>query len=258
MRMKNLLHPLLPVAAILLAGGCHLLRSNGEAAPAVVRDADQLLLVTTTGWDSITGQLQRFTRDGGGWRSEGDAIPIVVGRTGLAWGAGFDQPGDPAAGVSGPHKREGDGRSPAGAFRLRLAFGFAPADSLRGVRVPYLPLRATTECVDDTASVHYNSVIDRSELSVVDWKSSERMRSIGLYRLGVIVDYNAAPPVKARGSCIFLHIWGGPRSPTSGCTAMEAPELERVVRWLDPRAKPVLVQLPAEAYRQLRESWALP
>jgi L,D-peptidoglycan transpeptidase YkuD (ErfK/YbiS/YcfS/YnhG family) len=70
--------------------------------------------------------------------------------------------------------------------------------------------------------------------------------------MGVIVGYNAAPPTKGRGSCIFLHIWAGPRSTTAGCTAMDASELDQLTRWLDRVRRPVLVQLPRAEYERLR------
>jgi D-alanyl-D-alanine dipeptidase len=126
------------------------------------------------------------------------------------------------------------------------------------VRLPYLQLTPDIECVDDTASSHYNAVVDRGRVPAVDWQSSERMRAVPVYRLGIIVDYNAAPAVKARGSCIFFHIWNGPRSTTVGCTALDAPELERLLAWLDPRARPAVVQLPADMYAALRIGWQLP
>ena len=49
----------------------------------------------------------------------GEAIPAVVGRNGLAWGRGVRT--DLPAGE--PQKREGDGRAPAGIFKLGPAFG---------------------------------------------------------------------------------------------------------------------------------------
>jgi hypothetical protein len=39
---------------------------------------------------------------------------------------------------------------------------------------------------------------------------------------------------------------------------MDAGELERLVRWLDPARSPTLVQLPAREYERLRASWGLP
>lgn len=224
--------------------------------PSALAGATQLIVVTTDGWEATSGRLRRFTRDRADapWRSEGSAVPIVVGRTGLAWGVGFDRFAD----GSEPHKREGDGKSPAGVFPFGTAFGFAPPDTVRWLRLPYLQLVATTECVDDTASAHYAEVLDRSAVARVDWRSSERMRQIGVYRLGAVIEYNASPPTKGRGSCVFFHIWGGPSSHTAGCTAMDAGELERLVAWLDPRARPVVLQVPLSVYERLRGEWGLP
>src|SRR5688572_12034873 len=229
------------------------------SAQQPVTRATQLVGVTTPGWNATTGELRRFVRDGVGapWRRVGNAVPIVVGRTGLAWGVGFDRFAARTA-LAGPRKREGDGRSPAGVYTLGDAFGFAPADSMNWVRLPYLRLRPSTECVDDTSSTHYNRVVDRRAVRSVDWRSSERMREIPLYRLGVVIDYNAAPPTRARGSCIFFHIWSGPRSTTAGCTALEGSELRRLMTWLDPRARPVVVQVPAGVYTRVRAEWGLP
>jgi D-alanyl-D-alanine dipeptidase len=242
------------VVAWLAASG-----SSQVAAQQPVTRATQLVVVTTPAWNATTGQLRRFVRDGvrAPWRRVGTAVPIVVGRTGLAWGVGFDRFAARTA-IAGPRKREGDGRSPAGVYTLGDAFGFAPADSMNWVRLPYLRLRPSTECVDDTSSTNYNRVVDRRAVRSVDWRSSERMREIPLYQLGVVIDYNAAPPTRARGSCIFFHIWSGPRSTTAGCTALEASELRRLMTWLDPRARPVVVQVPAGVYARVRAEWGLP
>ena len=217
--------------------------------------AQQLVVVTTPAWDSISGTMQRFTRlrSSSKWRADGAPVRVVVGRTGLAWGA--DSLG---RGGRGPRKREGDGRAPAGMFPLDTAFGFAPATAVSWVRLPYVELRDGTECVDDSASAHYNTVVERGAVPAVDWSSAEQMRHIEQYRLGVIVGYNAAPIRRGRGSCIFLHIWAGPTTPTAGCTAFPAAEVESLVRWLDPRLRPMLVQLPSAEYVRLRERWQLP
>jgi D-alanyl-D-alanine dipeptidase len=218
-------------------------------------EVQQLVVVTTPAWDSIAGTMRRFTRMRPGltWRADGAPVPVVVGRTGLAWGA--DSLGRRGR---GPRKREGDGRAPAGMFSLDTVFGFAPASAASGVRLPYLELRDGTECVDDTASVHYNTVVDRGSVATVDWTSAEPMRRIDQYRLGVIVGYNGNPARRGRGSCIFLHIWAGPTTPTAGCTAFPATEVESLVRWLDPRLHPMLVQLPVAEYARLRTRWQLP
>jgi D-alanyl-D-alanine dipeptidase len=143
-------------------------------------------------------------------------------------------------------------------FALDTAFGFAPAGSVGEVRLPYVQLLPTTDCVDDTASIHYNTVVDKSRVSSVDWNSAEHMRAIGQYEIGVIVGYNASPPVKGRGSCIFLHIWSWPESHTAGCTAFDETKLRATMQWLDPARNPVLVQLTSSAYTQVREKYELP
>ena len=217
--------------------------------------SQQLVMVVTSNWTSTTGTMTRFERatPTSVWNRLEAPIPLVVGRTGIAWGVGFDD-----VSSDGPHKQEGDGKAPAGMFPLDTAFGFAPRDSMQNVRLPYVQLRPTTDCVDDTASNHYNTVVDRTAVSRVDWNSAEHMRQVAQYKIGVIVGYNASPPVKGRGSCIFLHIWTGPDSHTAGCTAFDEAKLREVMLWLDPVKRPLLVQLTADEYERLVVKWRLP
>jgi D-alanyl-D-alanine dipeptidase len=235
---------------------------NAQAAPAdVLAGARQLLVVTTPAPDAIDGRLQRYERGRADqtWRAVGDAVPIVVGKSGLAWGSGLIP-----ASAPGLVKKEGDGRSPEGVFALGTSFGYAAA-ALRGAKLAYLPLDANTECVDDPASQHYNRVVGRNTVAP-DWNSSERMRNMGeSYRWGIVVDHNniAAPatdpkPVAGGGSCIFLHVWKGPGKGTAGCTAMAQPDIESLLTWLDPDRHPLLVQLTAANYARLRSAWQLP
>ena len=222
---------------------------------AEIEAARQLVVVVTPSWTSTTGTLTRFERSGGteAWTRVDAPTPVVVGRTGLAWGVGFD-----GVSADGPHKHEGDGKAPAGIFPLDTAFGFATSPSMVQVRLPYVQLLPTTDCVDDTASIHYNTIVDKSRVSSVDWNSAEHMRAIGQYEIGVIVGYNASPPVKGRGSCIFLHIWNGPESHTAGCTAFDETKLRATMQWLDPAKNPLLVQLTSSVYTQVRARYELP
>jgi D-alanyl-D-alanine dipeptidase len=222
---------------------------------AAVDASQQLVVVTSPSWTSTVGIMTRFERASptSAWRRIDAPIPLVVGRTGIAWGIGFDN-----VSSDGPHKREGDGKSPAGIFALDTAFGFSPRESLPNIRLPYVQLLSTTDCVDDTASTHYNTVVDRRTVPLVDWNSAEHMREVPQYRIGVIVGYNSSPPVKGRGSCIFLHIWAGPDSHTAGCTAFDEAKLREIMQWLDPRKRPLLVQLTGDQYNKLKASWRLP
>jgi len=222
---------------------------------SLIDRSQQVVVVTTPGWSSTTGTMQRFERASpdAEWRAKGAREPVVVGRTGIAWGVGFD-----GVATDGPHKREGDGKSPAGIFPLDTVFGFAAPDSMTNVRLPYVQLLPTADCVDDTTSSHYNTVVDKASVTKVDWNSAEHMRQVRQYEVGVIVGYNAMPPVKARGSCIFLHIWAGPASHTAGCTAFAEPKVREMITWLDPKSRPLLVQLTTTQYASLRIRWKLP
>ena len=224
----------------------------------------QLLLVTTDSWNATTGRLQRYRRSGRRWTAVGGSVATVVGRNGLGWGRGLHAARDARSGD--PAKREGDGRAPAGAFRLTAAFGYSASES---TGLPYVATDADTECVDDAASPAYNTVRERTPGDA--WTSHEEMRRAdGLYRIGVVVAHNGpgvdpalvagqgGAAVPAGGSCIFLHVWNGPASTTSGCTAMPDAALQAILAWLDADAEPVLVQLPRAERARLARAWGLP
>jgi L,D-peptidoglycan transpeptidase YkuD (ErfK/YbiS/YcfS/YnhG family) len=219
-------------------------------------DHQQAVAVKTTDWTAPQGILQCYERSSpkDNWRPVGEAISVVVGRNGLGWGIGLHTTVLP----EGPEKREGDGRAPAGVFRLSSAFGYAPPGKYSWIRLPYHEATPVLRCVDDAQSRHYNRIVDTS-LIKPDWKSDEEMRRAdNQYRLGIIVDHNANPAILGKGSCIFMHIWQGSDAGTAGCTAMSQENMERLLRWLDPSANPILIQLPEATYKQLRPVCSFP
>jgi L,D-peptidoglycan transpeptidase YkuD (ErfK/YbiS/YcfS/YnhG family) len=228
--------------------------ATAPAALPVPADSRQLVLSVSAGWDSTQALLQAYERGSAAapWAPIGAPFEASLGRSGLGWGRGL-HPG----GLLGPQKREGDGRSPAGVFELRGATGY-DAERPAGLRLPYRAATPTLRCVDDARSRFYNQLVDESAVAR-DWSSAEQMRrGDELYRRVVWVGHNDAPVEPGGGSCIFLHLRPGPDSVTSGCTAFEPDAMERLLRWLDPRARPVLVQLP-QAEREARAAaWGLP
>jgi D-alanyl-D-alanine dipeptidase len=226
--------------------------------PAALRASTQVLVVTTQDWNGVDGMLQVYERPSARkrWKAAGGPISVVVGKKGLGWDAGVaSDAGRRAAG--GPIKIEGDGKSPAGIFRLSTVFGYA-AQTPPGWKMPYLNLTSSVECVDDARSKFYNRVLDRASVAP-DWTSSEQMlRPDGQYRWGMMVDHNADPVIAGAGSCIFLHIWLGPGVGTTGCTAMAQEQLEGLLGRIDPARNPLLVQLPRPQYKKLRRRWKLP
>lgn len=256
----------------LAIGGCREPRRRPAAAPGMVIDAGaidsseirtvrvpdetrELVVVTTADWEATAATMSRWRRGPDGWQRVGAPWSAVVGRTGLGWGRGVHGDGAPD-GLTGPDKREGDGRAPAGLFALGAGYGYAAAPP-SGTRLPYRALTESWRCVDDPASPRYGQVFDAAGLTV-DWRSAEDMRRAdALYAWVIDVRHNPAA-VPGGGSCIFLHVWAGADDTTVGCTAMAEPDLVTLVAGLDPAARPLLVQLPAPVYGAVAAAWGLP
>jgi L,D-peptidoglycan transpeptidase YkuD (ErfK/YbiS/YcfS/YnhG family) len=244
---------LLALLCLVLAG-CATQGHNHGGSP--LAGAEQLVLVTTPGWDAPTGELRRFEREGAGWREVESAIPVTVGRAGSAWGLGLHP-----AQAEGPQKREGDGRSPAGVFAVGTAFGYPPSVD---TGLAYEAMDAGDWCVDVPGSPYYNRLVDQAQVGSEAVKdSSEPMRrdlhvhGDQRYRIGFVIEHNPAGADRA-GSCIFAHVWKSPADATAGCTAMDDAALQSLLRWLDRRREPRFVLLPRAEYERLRAVWMLP
>jgi L,D-peptidoglycan transpeptidase YkuD (ErfK/YbiS/YcfS/YnhG family) len=202
-------------AAALLAAGVHS-QIKTPQPPAKLPSfaaSRQMIIVTSADWTSTAATARRYERGGprARWRMVGDPFPVLLGRSGMGYGSDtgplpFKRPDD------APSKAEGDGRSPAGAFPITSAFG--SVQKPEGVSLPFTKLEPSTECVDDPASSHYNTIVDRFKVGNFDWKSSEKMLDVGEeYGLGMFVGYNSYPVKRSEGSCIFLPCLEGRRDP---------------------------------------------
>jgi L,D-peptidoglycan transpeptidase YkuD (ErfK/YbiS/YcfS/YnhG family) len=189
-----------------------------QSCPEPLASARRLVLITSKSMTATAGTARLFERVSPqqAWQPVGAAEPVVLGRNGMAWGLGFQH----LVSAGEPKKVEGDGRTPAGVYRIGPSFGFAASP-----RPGYKQIVDDTVCVDDPASPAYNSITLRS---IVGRKvHGENMRAVQRYRRGLVVDYPTDP--KARGgSCIFIHIKRSSMAPTAGCVAL--PE-ERVAAW---------------------------
>lgn len=214
--------------------------------------SEQLIVVRTPDWDSVTGNLQRYEKRSGKWEKIGKSIPIVVGKKGMGWGHGFS-----STSTTEPIKKEGDLKSPAGLFKLGNSMGYA-RQGPGAMKWTYEGIEEDSMCIEDPDSKFYNQIV-RASLVTPDWKSKDMLkRKDNLYERLIIVEANSNPVEKGSGSCIFLHVWRGPASGTAGCTAMELKDIETVLQWLDPAKKPVLVQLPEAEYKKYQSTWNLP
>lgn len=211
----------------------------------------QVIIVTSTDWQSNKGSLSFYEVDAAdSWKMILKDVPIMLGRNGMAWGDGLH----PAKLNTGEMKREGDGKSPAGIFRLNSLFSYGELEST----MPHTKVDSTWYCVDDANSEYYNKIVSTTSISK-DWNSAEDMkRKDHQYKFGVVVAYNTEPVKKLAGSCIFLHIWKGPGETTAGCTSMTEANLLMLIHSLDKTKNPTLVQMPASEYESLKKLYKLP
>lgn len=223
-------------------------------ASPVPTNSRQMILSVGADWEETRAVLRLYERPGPGaaWAAVGTPFEGSLGPAGLAWGRGLHPEG-----LAGPVKREGDGKSPAGIFELRVVTGYSEA-AAAGTRMPYRQATATLRCVDDARSIHYNRLADEAT-TTKDWSSAEDMRrQDDQYRFTVWVGHNDAPVAPGGGSCIFLHLREDAQAVTAGCTAFEPGPMEKLLRWLDPKTRPVLVQLPQAEHSTRAAEWGLP
>ncbi len=215
--------------------------------------ARQLIVVITNGWDNLQGRLYVFNKYHGKWVLQ-FSNAVVVGSKGLGIGDGII----PLTISDAPVKKEGDKKSPAGIFTIGTAFGYANKKDAAWIKNPYVPAFDTLICVDDMRSTNYNRLIDKDSAKT-DYNSFEYMhRKDDYYKWGLFINHNSGKVVAGDGSCIFMHIWKNDHEGTDGCTAMKEANILRILRWINAKDKPVLVQFPKVEYEKLRVRYGLP
>ena len=241
-----------------LAALCLALPTLAVAAPQAgpLSAAQQVVVVIAPSWDAPQARLQAFERVDGHWQPQAESFDVALGRSGSAWGQGL-HPAQP----DGLQKREGDGRSPAGVFRIGDAFGYAH-HARTGLN--YQAMQRTSYCIDVPASPLYNRIVDADTVGTTAVEGSTEPMRLDLhnkgdirYREGFVIEHNAQN-VSGAGSCIFAHLRRSAGEATAGCTAMEPENMERLLAWLDSRKQPMFVLLPEGEYARLQAAWALP
>ncbi|WP_029556375.1 L,D-transpeptidase family protein [Xanthobacter sp. 91] len=159
------------------------------------------------------------TRHRGILRAGGLSIPVALGRSGI-----------------GADKREGDGRTPAGRWRI-LALLYRPDHGPRPVsRFPTRPLRPADGWCDDRADRRYNCPVTLP-LGGARKVSHEKMwRDDALYDLVLVIDHNQRPRIAGRGSAVFVHLARPGFTATEGCVALRRADMTRLLARLKPGA----------------------
>lgn len=125
------------------------------------------------------------------------------------------------AGIT-PLKREGDGATPAGRFRLVRAVWREDRGPRPRTALALAAIRPGDLWCDDPRAALYNRP---AQAPFRD--GCERMiRDDRLYDVVITLDHNQRPRVRGRGSAIFFHLAREGFAPTQGCVAI-APEAMR-------------------------------
>jgi L,D-peptidoglycan transpeptidase YkuD (ErfK/YbiS/YcfS/YnhG family) len=183
--------------------------------------AMQLVTVTAGAYGTTTGSLELWQRRGGCWRHVAGPWRAWLGRNGLS-----------------THKREGDGATPTGTYRIGgTDYGIA-ADP--GVHGTYHRLVCGDWWDEDVHSPTYNTFqhVACGTQTPFGRDSEALWRIAPQYRYFAVIEYNAAPVTRDRGSAIFLHVSAG--RPTAGCVSLPEAQLVRLLRWLQPSAHPLV------------------
>ena len=185
--------------------------------------ATQLITVVAATNRSLTGSLRLWRKSGECWLAVDGPWTAHLGRNGLS-----------------EHKREGDKKTPGGAFGIQpVMYGLGPDP---GVRYRYRRIVCGDWWVEDARSPFYNRFrhVRCGTKPPFRITSEDMSRSPISYRYLAVIDYNTHPIVAGRGSGIFLHA-SASGGPTLGCVSLARPQLVTVLRWLDPTASPLIV-----------------
>lgn len=140
--------------------------------------------------------------------------PCALGRSGIAqW------------------KREGDGATPAGHFRLTAVLYRPDRMPRPRTALPITTIDPDSGWCDDPADRAYNQPV-----RIPHAASHERLwRADRLYDVVVVIDYNLAPAKRGAGSAIFLHVAREDFAPTEGCVAVSPETMRRLLPHFGPR-----------------------
>ncbi len=130
-------------------------------------------------------------------------------------------------------KREGDGASPVGRFRLIQAFYRADHGPRPRTGLPLRAVRRHDGWCDDPGDRRYNRLVPLPcpASHEVLWRDDR------LYDVVLDIAWNRGPITRGRGSAIFLHLARPGFEPTAGCVAVEPRMIRRLLERIGPRTR---------------------
>jgi L,D-peptidoglycan transpeptidase YkuD (ErfK/YbiS/YcfS/YnhG family) len=155
-----------------------------------------------------------------GWLAAGPlTLPVALGRGGIK-----------------ANKREGDGSTPRGTFRLVRLWWRADRHPRPATLLPVRRIGTDDGWCEDPADRRYNRPVKRTP----DSRADRLSRSDDLYDFIIELDHNTRPRIAGRGSAVFIHAVRPGFAPTAGCIALRLPALRRLLANLGPRTRIVV------------------
>ncbi|AMN38683.1 L,D-transpeptidase family protein [Rhodoplanes sp. Z2-YC6860] len=155
-----------------------------------------------------------------GWLIAGPlALPVALGRGGIR-----------------ANKREGDGGTPRGTFRLKRLWWRADRVARPLTHLPIRPITGVDGWCEDPADRRYNQPI-----RLAKGHPGDRLkREDGLYDFIIEIDHNTRPRIAGRGSAVFVHVARPGFAPTAGCVALKTGALKRLLAQVGPKTRIVI------------------
>lgn len=143
-------------------------------------------------------------------------LPVALGRSGIK-----------------ANKREGDGGTPRGTFRLKRLWWRKDRLSRPSTRLPVRPIGHQDAWSEDPADRRYNRPVRRGAGEPGDrlWREDH------LYDLIVEIDHNDRPRISGRGSAVFIHLARPGFSSTAGCVGLQKNRLLQLLTRLGPTTR---------------------
>jgi L,D-peptidoglycan transpeptidase YkuD (ErfK/YbiS/YcfS/YnhG family) len=179
----------------------------------------QVITVVAASTGSTSATVSLWQRGGTCWSLVNGPWPARVGYNGMS-----------------SHHREGDGTTPMGLYAMSSAFYGIAANP--GVQGSYHQLVCGDWWDEDPASPQYNTFqhLSCGATPPFGGGSEQLWKQVVAYQSFAVVQYNTGPIVSGAGSGIFVHDDTG--GSTNGCVSLTPPDLNFLLRWLQPGQSP--------------------
>lgn len=155
-----------------------------------------------------------------GWLVAGPLVlPVALGRGGIK-----------------ADKREGDGGTPRGTFRLKRLWWRAERHARPPTLLPSRRIKQNDAWCEDPADRHYNQPVRLAS----DSNADRLARADNVYDFIIEIDHNTRPRIAGRGSAVFIHAARERFAPTAGCVALNLDTLRLLLARLGPRTRIVI------------------